>query len=126
MTTPQALQEFMRALAKLHRQLGPDKIAVIERAIDGQEIQAAILARGCYCFCQARHPDDTAICTWDTTTTVRLTSKLTGPVDVAFCQPCATAALARKRWRPPGWPRSAEQLRKMAGHLRWMTGGGPR
>jgi hypothetical protein len=45
----------------------------------------------CQCECAASHPDDPGVCDNDAVTTRRLTSVLTGPVDVPLCAPCATA-----------------------------------
>ena len=45
----------------------------------------------CHCQCAESHPDDRGVCDNDAVLTRRLTSDLTGPVDVPLCAPCATA-----------------------------------
>jgi hypothetical protein len=49
------------------------------------------IRRDCECHCAASHPNDPGVCDHDAVTTRRLTTVLTGPMDVPLCAPCATA-----------------------------------
>lgn len=43
----------------------------------------------CHCFCPYSHPADKGVCDGEGVTTRRFTSRMTGPVDVSLCAPCA-------------------------------------
>ena len=56
-----------------------------------EDARAQPRPRPCYCLCPRLHPGDKGVCDGEGVTTRRFTTKLTGPVDVSLCAPCAVA-----------------------------------
>lgn len=54
------------------------------------EIPAPEPRQPCHCFCPYSHPGE-QVCDGEGVTTRRFTSRVTGPVDVPLCAPCAVA-----------------------------------
>lgn len=87
----QAWLEQQRPLIEALGRLADDPAvrAYIEARKCG-EISAPEPRRPCHCFCGYSHPGD-HVCDGEGVTTRRFSSRLTGPVDVALCAPCAVA-----------------------------------